>query len=87
MRERLGEHIGLLFTTQPDDNIKLTAGCHKHLNTVQVLAVLLQQPADCWQFLLIQPLPVEVLIALEGFLELSASISISACPFTTFSSA
>ena len=32
-----------------------------------MLAVLLQQSADRWQFLLAQPLPVKVLIALEGF--------------------
>lgn len=33
-----------------------------------MLTVLLQQSADCWQFLLAQTLPVKVLIALEGFL-------------------
>ena len=32
-----------------------------------MFAVLLQQSADCWQFLLTQTLPVKVLIALEGF--------------------
>ena len=32
-----------------------------------MLAVLLQQPADRWQFLLTQTLSVEVLIAFEGF--------------------
>ena len=65
---KIGEHIGLLFSAQPDDNIEFAAGRHEHLNAVQVLAVLLQQSADRWQFLLIQPLPVEDLIALEGFL-------------------
>ena len=33
-----------------------------------MLAVLLQQPADCRQFLLAQTLPVKVLIALKRFL-------------------
>ena len=38
------------------------------MNAVQVLAVLFQQSADRWQFLLAQTIPVKVLIALEGFL-------------------
>jgi hypothetical protein len=65
---KVGEHIGLLFIAQPDDNIELTAGGHEHLNAVQVFAVLLQQSADGGKFLLTQPLPVEVLIALKGLL-------------------
>ena len=44
---KVGEHIGLLFTTQTDDNIELTAGRHEHLNAIQMLAVLLQQSANC----------------------------------------
>ena len=38
------------------------------MNAVQVLAVLFQQSADRRQFLLAQTLPIEVLIALKGFL-------------------
>ena len=62
------EHIGFLFALQPDEDIELPAGCHEHLNTIQVLAVLLQQLSDDGQLLLVCPLAIECLVVLKGLL-------------------
>ena len=64
----VAEHIGLLFALQPDEDIELPAGCHEHLNAIQVLAVLLQQLSDDGQLLLICPLAIECLVVLKGLL-------------------
>ena len=64
----VAEHIGLLFALQPDEDIELPAGCHEHLNAIQVLAVLLQQLSDDGQLLLVCPLAIERLVVLEGLL-------------------
>ena len=56
------------FVPQPDDDIKLPAGGHQHLNAVQVCAVLLQKPAYGRELLAGLPFLIEGLVPFKGLL-------------------
>ena len=64
----VAEHIGFLFALQSNENIKLPAGCHKHLDAIQMLAVLLQQLSNDGQLLLVCLLAIECLVVFKGLL-------------------
>ena len=64
----IGEYIGALFSPQPNDDIKLPAGGHQHLDAIQVLAVLGQKLANGGKLLLLHAFLVEVFVVLKGLL-------------------